>query len=373
MSAGKIHMRMEQAVDDGVFPGGVLLVQLKGEIVHHAAYGVASPLPPQSPATVTTVYDLASLTKPLATTLAVMLLAQDDHLVLDRPICHYLPDLSKRGVGQVTPAHLLSHASGLPSCKPYYLDCGVMVSSKTPEAGSPETRRRIYDLIHREELLHPVGDGMVYSDLGFILLTELVETVSGKNLGEFCRAHIFDPLAIEDTFFVAPSGPVCSFPNKKRAYAVTEDDPWRGRVLSGEVHDENAYALGGIAGHAGMFSTASDVLNIVQEYVAAVEGEGRLLSAALAHLCVTRRDYVSDSTRALGWDTPSESSSSGQYFSDRSFGHLGFTGTSIWVDPTIGLVVVLLTNRVYPSRSNNRIREFRPLLHDLIHEWCATL
>lgn len=214
---------------------------------------------------------------------------------------------------------------------------------------------------------------MVYSDLGFMLLTELVETVSGKNLADFCLSRIFIPLDTADTFFIAPTGLVCSSPEKEHVYAATENDPWRGRVLCGEVHDENAYVLGGIAGHAGMFSTAGDVLKIVREYVAAMKGEGQILRADLARLSVTRQDHVSDSTRALGWDTPSDASSSGRYFSDKSFGHLGFTGTSIWVDPTMDLIVVLLTNRVHPSRDNNRIREFRPQLHDLIYECCAKL
>lgn len=363
--ASPIDISMDQAVNDGVFPGGVLLVEFKGEIVHHAAYGLASVAPTRVSTTLTTVYDLASLTKPLATTLAAMLLVQDNHLNLDRPICQYLPQLNDTKVGQATPGNLLSHSAGLPAWKPYYLECDNIVPSNV--------RQSIYDRIHREELEYPVAAGMVYSDLGFMLLTELVETISGKSLAEFCLSRIFIPIDTVDTFFIAPTGPVCALPEKERVYAVTEDDPWRGRVLSGEVHDENAYALGGIAGHAGMFSTADDVLKIVREYVVAVKGEGSILRADLARLCVTRQDYVVDSTRALGWDTPSENSSSGKHFSEQSFGHLGFTGTSIWVDPTIDLIVVLLTNRVHPSRDDNRIREFRPMLHDLICEWCATL
>lgn len=356
---------MDQAVKDGVFPGGVLLVDFKGEIVHHAAYGFASLTPTHSPTTVTTLYDLASLTKPLAATLAVMLLVQDQHLTLDRPIYQYLPQLNDMKLGQATAGHLLSHSAGLPAWKPYYLEYDNIDWSNI--------RQSIYDRIHREELEYPVGARMVYSDLGFMLLTELVETISGKNLAEFCLSRIFIPLDAEDTFFIAPTGPVCSSPQHERVYAATEDDSWRGRVLCGEVHDENAYVLGGIAGHAGLFGTASDVLKIVREYVAAVKEKGQILRADLARLSVTRQDHVSDSTRALGWDTPSDASSSGRYFSDKSFGHLGFTGTSIWVDPTMDLIVVLLTNRVHPSRDNNRIREFRPQLHDLIYEWCATL
>ena len=373
MSIAPIDVRMDQAVNGGVFPGGVLLVEFKGEILHHAAYGSASLIPTQAPTTITTLYDLASLTKPLATTLAVMLLVQDEHLILDRPICQYLPQLNDTGVGQATPCHLLSHSTGLPAWQPYYLEYDDEGLSKPSQMGCPNARQKIYDLIHCEELIYPVGAGTVYSDLGFILLTELVETISGQSLAELCLSRIFIPLATADTFFIMPTGPVSSSPQKERVYAATEDDSWRGRVLSGEVHDENAYVLGGIAGHAGLFSTAGDVRTIVREYVAAVKGEGRILRADLAQLCVTRRDQVSDSTRALGWDTPSHASASGRYFSERSFGHLGFTGTSIWVDPAMDLIVVLLTNRVHPSRDNNRITAFRPLLHDLIYEWCATL
>ena len=373
LSITPIDVTMDQAVNDGVFPGGVLLVDFKGETVHHAAYGCASLSPTQTPTTVSTLYDLSSLTKPLATTLAVMLLVQDQHLILDRSICQYLPDLNDTGLGQATPRHLLSHSSGLPAWKPYYLECDDEGRSKPSQMNSLDNRQRIYDLIHREALIYPVGGGMVYSDLGFILLTELVESISGQSLAELCLSRMFIPISTADTFFITPTGPVCPTPQKVRVYAATEGDSWRGRVLSGEVHDENAYVLGGIAGHAGLFSTASDVLTIVREYVAAVKEKGCILRADLARLCVTRQDYVSDSTRALGWDTPSRASSSGRHFSDRSFGHLGFTGTSIWVDPTIDLIVVLLTNRVHPSRDNNQIKEFRPRLHDLIYECCATL
>ncbi len=371
--AAQIDVSMDQAITRGIFPGGVLLVEFKGEIVHHAAYGFASYIPTKFPTTVTTLYDLASLTKPLATTLAVMLLVQDQRLFLDSPIFHYLPQLHDIEVGQATPRHLLSHSAGLPAWRSYYLECDKGgIPTKAPVKWI-ENRQIIYDLIYQEELVYPIGLGTEYSDLSFMLLSQLVEKISDMHLGEFCLSRIFNPLGTMDTFFVGPTGPVCSSPEKDRAYAATEDDLWRGRVLFGEVHDENAYVLGGIAGHAGLFSTASDVLNIVREYSDAVGGKGRILCADLAHLCITRSNQFSGSTRSLGWDTPSAPSSSGQYFSDRSFGHLGFTGTSIWVDPSIDLIVVLLTNRVHPRRDNDRIRVFRPQLHDLIYEWCAKL
>ena len=364
---------MGHAVHDGVFPGGVLLVEFHGAIIHHAAYGFASLTPRPLLTTVTTLYDIASLTKPLATTLAVMLLVQDGLLILDRPVSQYLPQLRGTQMGQATPLHLLAHSAGLPACKPYYRDCDARSLSKRSNIGDRETRQRIYNLIHREELAYPIGAGMIYSDLGFILLTELVEALSGESLAEFCLSRIFVPLGADDTFFISPTGPVCMTPQKERRYAATEDDSWRGKVLLGEVHDENAYILGGVAGHAGLFSTAGDVRKVIREYMAAANGMGNILHADLARLCITRQGQITSSTRALGWDTPSDTSTSGKYFSDQSFGHLGFTGTSIWVDPTKDLCVVLLTNRVHPSRDNNQITAFRPLLHDLIYERCATL
>ena len=373
MVASPIDATMDQAVNEGIFPGGVLLVASAGEIVHHAAYGFASLTPIQSPTTVETLYDLASLTKPLATTLAVMLLVQDQLLKLDEPLCHYLPQLNDMMVGQVTPRHLLSHTAGLPAWRPYYRLWNNEDVYTMPEIGCRTTRHRIYDLVHCESLLSPVGKAVIYSDLGFILLAELVEHISKANLAEFCLAQIFVPLATPNTFFVAPSGPVCVTAHKERMYAATEDDPWRRRILVGEVHDENAYVLGGVAGHAGLFSTAADVFRIVQEYVRATEGKGCILREDLAQLCVARQDQELDSTRALGWDVPSNNSSSGKHFSEQSFGHLGFTGTSVWADPRANLVVVLLTNRVHPHRNNNRIAEFRPLLHDAIYEQYAKL
>jgi len=156
LSITPIDVTMDQAVNDGVFPGGVLLVDFKGETVHHAAYGCASLSPTQTPTTVSTLYDLSSLTKPLATTLAVMLLVQDQHLILDRSICQYLPDLNDTGLGQATPRHLLSHSSGLPAWKPYYLECDDEGRSKPSQMNSLDNRQRIYDLIHREALIYPL-------------------------------------------------------------------------------------------------------------------------------------------------------------------------------------------------------------------------
>lgn len=368
MRLDPIDTEMGHAIDDGVFPGGVLLIAFQGKVVHHEAYGFTSLTPNPFPATVDTVYDLASLTKPLATTLAILLLVQDNLLALEHPISEYLPQLADTHIGQATLLHFLSHSSGLPACRPYYLAYDVDDLFKAYRLGDKSIRQKIFHQIHCEALEYSVGEKMIYSDLGFIVLSELIERVTKISFAEFCFTKIFSPLEVNNTFFISASGPVWHDPQKSKTYASTEDDVWRGRRISGEVHDENAYALDGVAGHAGLFSTASDVYKITNEYVEAISGAGTILRSDLAHLCTTRQRKVESSTRALGWDTPSAVSSSGKYFSTQSFGHLGFTGTSVWVDPIAELSVVLLTNRVYFGRDNNLIANFRPVLHDLIYE-----
>jgi CubicO group peptidase (beta-lactamase class C family) len=246
----------------------------------------------------------------------------------------------------VTVRHLLTHSSGLAATAPLYQEI----------QGRTSYRERIEAM----DLTYPPGSRSVYSDLGIILLGEILEQASGRPFEDLVRERVLDPLGMRDTMFRPPA-------ELRSQSAPTELDPWRGRMVQGEVHDENAFALGGVAPHAGLFATASDLARFAQMMLNGGTLDGHHIVSRETIDLFTRRAGIPDSDRALGWDTKSaEGSSAGTLFSPRSFGHTGFTGTSIWIDPERQLYVILLTNRVYPTRENNLIREARPAVADAV-------
>lgn len=348
----KADKLMADGVAQGIFPGAVLWVGIRGEVLFHRAYGMAD-LFSRRAMTVTTVFDLASLTKALVTTLAVMYLVQQGRLVLDRPAGEYWPPLARTDKSMITVRHLLSHCSGLPAWRPFYLHLkGV----------APQGRRElVQQWILSDPLSAPPGERALYSDVGFMVLQWIVEQVSGQSLDQFYRCHILAPLSIEDLFWGRADHTFSS-----QCFAATELCPLRGRLLLGEVHDDNAHAMGGVAGHAGMFGTAAAVGSLLDGLLGADRGDR---SHPLFHrsLIQTFFQRQTQSTWALGFDTPSQAgSSAGRHFGADSVGHLGYTGTSFWIERDKGLVVILLTNRVHPSRYDFRIRGFRPVLHDSV-------
>ena len=362
--------QMQQGVEEGVFPGGVLLVWHQGQIIHHAAYGHACLIPHPEPASCDTVYDLASLTKPLAAVSAAVLLTADGKIDLDNPLERYVPGLKQKELCQATVRHLLNHATGIPAWRPFY-ERIVPDGKRLREKPLEDRRGAMYEAIRHEPLIEPVGARSVYSDLGFILLGEMLERVSRKDWASLCHEEVFPRFGLKGLFYISETGPTEGVSNSNRAFAATEQDEWRGRLLRGEVHDEHAAVMGGVSSHAGLFGTARAVLEPCRVWLAAARGDSALLRNDLAREFTRRQHIASESSWALGWDTPSmgpaaEPSSSGSFFSASSFGHLGFTGSSVWIDPERNLIVVLLTNRVHPSRHNNRIRQFRPALHDTV-------
>ena len=343
---------MRQALIDGVFPGAVLLAARGGEVLVHAAYGIANKSTRQ-PVTTATAFDLASLTKPLGTALAVMLLCQQGRLDPDRRLAAVLPAAGGSDKRDVTIAQLLAHTSGLPDYRPYF---GRLVL--LPES---ERRSRLREFLLSEPLLHSPGTNVVYSDLNFMLLEWVVESASGQRLDRFLSAQVYAPLQAAPLFFIDRE-----LPAPPAVYAATEQCPWRGRLVEAEVHDENAYALGGVAGHAGLFGTAAAVHAILAELLAA---DHELPAARLFRSEVVRRFWqpVPGTGRTLGFDMPAAvGSSCGRFFPADSVGHLGFTGTSFWIHRSRQLSVILLTNRVHPSRDNISIRQFRPQIHDAV-------
>ncbi len=353
-----INALMQQAIEESVFPGAVLLVARGEDILLHAARGVTD-LTSQRPVTRETVYDLASLTKPLATTLAVMRLVQDGGLELDTPMGAVLPIMKNTDKAGVTVRQLLSHSSGWPAWQPYF----ERLRDVPPDERRPQLARYLAD----EDLVATPGTVALYSDLDFLALGLMIEACTGMRLDRYVAQAVYAPLGITDLFF----NPLDEAP-ADRIYAATEACPWRGRVLCGAVHDDNAYTQGGVAGHAGLFGTARAVLDLLRSLLRAYREEQKSVAFA-SHILHTFWRTQPGSDWALGFDTPSaRGSSAGRYFSANSVGHLGFTGTSFWLDIDRGIIVVLLSNRVHPSRGNEKIRTFRPRIHDAIMEGIVT-
>jgi CubicO group peptidase (beta-lactamase class C family) len=364
---------IEKAIEKAEIPGAVVLARMPcgGEVLEHAAcHGLAVMRPERIPMARDTIFDLASLTKPLATTTAVMLLAGDGALSLDDPVTKFLPVFSEREKDAVTLRQLLTHSSGLKPWRGFH-ELLLERERKTGERviGTPAAREFVLDRVLRSGLVHEPGAAAVYGDLDFITLGAVVEAVSRQSLDEFCAARIFGPLGMRDTFFVrlCEGEPGLPAPLRRRV-AATENCPWRGRVVWGEVHDPNASVMGGVAGHAGLFSTAADVMTFARALLDAWHGRSDRFPRDLLREFTTRQGLPANSDWALGWDTPTAgASSSGRYFSTQSVGHLGFTGTSLWIDLPRELVVVLLTNRVHLVAKRSRF-ELRPLVHDLVFE-----
>jgi serine-type D-Ala-D-Ala carboxypeptidase len=358
------------AVDAGAFPGAVILIAQRGEVLYHEAFGSRSIEPERTPMARDTVFDLSSLTKPLATTTAVMLLAREGKLRPDDRVTRFIPNFGVHGKFGVSVRHLLAHCSGLPAWRPFYEDITRGSQGRADIPSSRGAREFVYERIHRERLEQSPGTRAVYSDLGFLLLGELIELVTQSPLDRVCHERIFRPLGLRATGFIDLSrlrrdklAPITD------AIAPTERCPWRQKVLCGEVHDDNAWAVGGVAGHAGLFSTAADVHVLASWLRACARDEDPTLPGDIVRRFWTRDGTVADSTWALGWDTPSATASSaGTRVSQHAVGHLGFTGTSLWIDLERDAHVILLTNRVHPERHDDRIRALRPRVHDAVWE-----
>ncbi|HSE28590.1 MAG TPA: serine hydrolase domain-containing protein [Gemmatimonadales bacterium] len=336
---------VDSAVAAGAAPGAVVGVSIAGRRWVHAAgrLGLDDPSAPDAG----TVYDLASLTKVVALTPLVLEAVESARLDLDEPVARRVPEFSGPGKDAVTLRHLLTHSSGLPDWRPLYReapdrDSALALLFATPLDTAPGTHER-------------------YSDLGLILAGILIERLDGAPLDSLAARRLA-ALGLGDTRYRPPAA-------WSRRIAPTELDPWRGRMLRGEVHDENAARLGGVSGHAGLFGSTRDLLRYGEWWLARVGrggpggaaawGPPRTRLDSLARAFSARQGVVPGSSRALGWDTPSEGSSAGPRLANWSFGHTGFTGTSLWVDPSRALVVVLLTNRVHPTRDNPRVGPLR--------------
>jgi serine-type D-Ala-D-Ala carboxypeptidase len=367
----EVEQAFTEAVEHGAIPGATLVVRKRDHIVFEGAFGYRAVVPEQSPMRLDTVFDLSSLTKPLATTVAVMLLTRDGKMRLDDRVTRFFHNFGVYGKGYIAFRHLLAHCSGLAAWRPFYQQIAeVEKKGKVNFMASRGAKEFVYEQIHREKPESRVATQTLYSDLNFMLLGEAVEQISGVALNRFCRDKIFRPLELRATDFID-----ISLVRTRRLepvpemFAATSVCPIRERLLVGEVDDENAFAMGGVAGHAGLFAPVREVDRIVHELLRCCAGRSDFIPQKIVRAFWTRDTSVQGSTWALGWDSPSpEYSSSGHHFSSEAVGHLGFTGTSIWIEPSREIAVSLMTNRVHPRRDNQAIREFRPKIHDLVME-----
>ena len=341
---------LETAVADTAFPGGVAVAGLDGQTiltVPVGRYGIDDPRPVSD----STVYDLASLTKVVSMTTAIMRLVADERIDLDALVAEYLPRFAGGGKDSVTVRQLLTHSSGLPSWRPLYLEAS--------------DRRQALDTLYATPLDTLPGVRYRYSDLGAITLGLVAESVVGRPLDEIMLKQVWRPLGMSSTGYV-PDAHLLDH------MAPTERDPVRGRIIRGEVHDENCWRLGGVSGHAGLFSNAPDLarfalwmLDLYHGRLA--EDHPLFIPSEVVREFARRQPGPEGSTRALGWDTPSDTlSTAGSLMSRESFGHTGFTGTSIWIDPVNDLFVILLTNRVHPTRRSYKIGAVRAALADSV-------
>lgn len=344
----KVLRFLQKEIDLGHIPGAVIHVAHKGETILEEAIGYKTVYPKKEPMTLDTVFDLASLTKVVATLPAILKLLDEGEIFLEDEVQHFLPAFTQNGKEEITIKHLLTHTSGL------------MAHRRFNEREL--TAEKILTEIFTDDSKVPVGSKVIYSDLGLIALYKIVETVTKEDFASFLQREFFDPLNMLETGF--------HLDLPKERFAATEYCKYLGDYKRGIVHDENAEAMGGVSGHAGLFSTVKDLKNFSEM----IEGNGvyngkRLLSENALKLSKENFTSWDSEYRGLGWHLKSPKySPCGNYFSAGSYGHTGFTGTSIWFDPIVDLRVILLTNRVHFGREPHIIR-LRPRLHNLIRTY----
>jgi CubicO group peptidase (beta-lactamase class C family) len=340
----KIDHVVQRGISAGGYPGAAVVVGRRGASVWQKGFGKLSWEKGSTPVDAErTIYDLASLTKVIGTTTALMVLYDEGKIHLDDPVSRYIPAFSGGNKDLVTLRMLLEHRSGLPAGRDLWR------LAHTPE----EARATVIST----PLVCEPNRCYEYSDLGADMLGFVVEAAAGEPLDAFLQDHVWGPLGMTDTFFKPAD-------SLKARVAPTEVAPPRGYPLQGEVHDENAYALGGVAGHAGLFSTAPDLAVFAQMMLNGGEYNGTRIVADSTIALFTKREPGAG-TRALGWDTCDDKGSCGKYLSENAYGHTGYTGTSIWIDPDRDMFVVLLTNRVHEAKAKRPAKVIADVRADL--------
>ena len=334
------------AIADRATPGATIAVARRGQLVLLKSYGRIDWASWAPTATDSTMYDMASLTKVVAATTAAMILEEEGKLDIDRTVASYLPEYDVTDKRGITVRMLLTHASGIRSNHPLWREA--------------KGREQYFAGMVKHPLETVPGTQVLYTDWNMVLLQFIIERITGQTLDQFLEPRVFGPLGLRDTRYNPPA-------SWKPRIAPTETEDFRGGQVWGVVHDETAWVLGGVSGNAGLFSSARDLAVFMQMLMnGGSYGEARILRPTTIARWTARQR--ADASRALGWDTPSLNSSAGRYFSPRSFGHTGFTGTSVWADPEKELFVVLLTNRVNPTRDNQKIGPLRRAVADAVQQ-----
>jgi len=356
---------LQDAITACAFPACSLAVTLRGELIAHHALGRFTYDPTSPPVATSSIFDLASVTKAVATTTMAMILYERGLLDLEAPVTAIVPEFTGDDPRRrdVTLRMLLAHASGLPAYEKLFLRA--------------KRRDELLTAAFTTNLTADPGTRAEYSDIGFIILGVALERIADESLDTFCQREIFGPLGMSHTTFnppkawkdkIIPTVDECGAGALAREPLIPSAKPagtFRGRIIQGEVQDENASVLGGVAAHAGLFAPAEDIAVFAH---ALLSGGRPLLRPDTIELFTRRESSTQGTSRALGWDTPSSPSQSGKYFGPRSYGHLGYTGTSLWIDPDRQLSITLLTNRTWPNCQNQAIKQVRPALHDAVIE-----
>ncbi len=364
-STTEIESLVNKGINERSFPGAQLVIESHGNILLEKNFGKYTYDSDAQAVNDNSIFDLASVTKVIATTTAIMQLYDKGKLNINDNVSLYIPEFATQEKGDIRISNLLLHNSGLKAWIPFY---------KTLK-----TKEEVLNTIYNINLDYPTGSKFVYSDLNAVLLAKIVEKVADMSFDEYCRVNIFQPLGMKSTTF-NPSDAL-----KQLALPTENDTYWRNRLLQGEVHDETAAMLGGVSGNAGLFSNARDLLKFMEAMLAKGKyynpysrglKEETLVSADVVPIFIKKWDSPKyNNSRGLGWDTKPEPTSyrapCGEKFSENSFGHTGYTGTSVWCDVDKELIVIFLTNRVYPSRDNNGIREIRPEVHNMAVDLAA--
>jgi CubicO group peptidase (beta-lactamase class C family) len=338
---------LRDGVRDHVFPAASTTVTHRGKLVALKAFGRFSYAHDSPAVTPDCIFDLASISKVVATTSMAMLLYQRGLLDLDAPVVAVVPEFQGADPRrrEVTLRMLLSHSSGLPAYEKLFLRC--------------KTRDELLNAAYALPLANDPEIKAEYSDVGFILLGTALERIADERLDRFCQREVFGPLGMSHTAFNPPVG------WRSSIVPTADDQSFRHRIIQGEVQDENASVLGGVAGHAGVFSAAQDLASFA---LVMLNGAVPVFRPETIEVFTRRESLPKGTSRALGWDTPSAPSQSGKYLSNRAYGHLGYTGTSLWIDPVRQLSITLLTNRTWPDCANQAIRQLRPKFHDAVVE-----
>ncbi len=359
-----VDMIIENGVNSQAYPSAVLVVGNSKGIIYQNAYGRLTYGAESESTTMRTIYDLASVTKVIATTPAIMRLYDDGKIDLNAPVYQYIPEFNNNGKNDITVFNLLVHNSGLTAWTPFYQD---------PNMDSPQ---KVKDAIYNCAKEYETGSRTLYSDYNAFLLGEIIERISGMKLDRFCKENIFNRLNMVDTDFLVPM-------TEDFRIAPTENDTyWRNQQLKGYVHDEFAAILEGVSGNAGLFSTGPDLFKYMQmmlnygiytdeRKMSPKNMQDTMFNSTTVELFISKVTGLGYSnTRALGWDTKPEATKypppCGNRFSTNCFGHTGYTGTCVWCDREKDLIVIFLTNRVYPNRNSEEVRNIRPKIHDEI-------